>query len=66
MNSAAPETIEYSFLNNFHSYLIPYNNYKFTSTTINSFPKTYSPSECEQTHVQGGRGDLSNSLRLRI
>ena len=49
-----------------HSYLILYNNYKSTSTTINSLPKSYLTSECEQTPVQGEREDLSNNLQLRI
>ena len=60
MNSVAPEKIKYSFLNNFHSYLIPCINY------TNSLPKSYLTSKCEETPVLGGREDLSNSLQLHI
>ena len=55
----------HEFLNNLHSYMIPCNNYKFTPTTINSLPKSYSNFKCEETPVQGGREDLSNGLCLR-
>ena len=57
MNSIAPETVEYFFLNNFH----------FTLHFITHLlPKSYLIPECERTHVQAGREDLSNSLWLCI
>ena len=37
MNSDAPETIKYSFLNSFNSYLIPCNSYQPTSEILFNF-----------------------------